>query len=56
MDCKYCKIPMVIGEAIKPAIEYGARSIVPTAPIKAKDLKVIAVYKCPQCGHSETID
>lgn len=56
MDCKYCKIPMVIGEAIKPAVDVDARTIMPVAPIKFKDLEVIPVYKCPNCGHSEYIE
>lgn len=45
MECKYCKIPMAIGDAIKPAVEIDALTIMPVAPIKARDLNVIAVYK-----------
>lgn len=47
---------MVIGDAIKPAVEIDALTIMPVAPIKAQDLKVIAVYKWPQYGHLEMID
>lgn len=56
MDCKYCNIPMMVGEAIKPAINCGMLSLVPVAPINFKDLEVIPVHKCPMCGHSEHIE
>lgn len=56
MNCKYCNVPMVLGEAIKPAIDCDSRAIVPTAPIKFKDLEVIPVLKCPACGHSEHVE
>ena len=46
---------MMLGEVIKPAVDYDSRAIVPTAPIKFKDLEVIPVLKCPVCGHSEYI-
>ena len=39
MDCKYCKTQMVIGEAIKPAIDFGERGIVPTPPIQFEDME-----------------
>lgn len=55
MDCKYCGIPMVIGEAIQPAVESDTMTIVPVRPIQFKDMKVILVYKCSHCGHSEYI-
>ena len=56
MECKYCKIEMMVGEAIKPAIECDALTIMPVAPIKFEELEVIPVYKCPKCGHSEYIE
>lgn len=55
MYCKYCKTQMVIGDAIKPDIKVDGLTIMPTAPIQFKDLEIIAVYKCPNCGHSEDI-
>ena len=55
-NCIKCGTELVVGTAIKPAIEYGARSIVPVAPLKAHEVQLIKVMKCPSCGHSEEIE
>lgn len=53
MLCPRCKIEMKIGSAIKPNVTYGELTIVPVAPIRARELEVIKVLKCPKCGYSD---
>lgn len=56
MICKYCKVDMRFGEAIKPAIEYGAKSFAPINQIlKPNEIEIIKCFKCPICGHSEEL-
>jgi len=52
MNCPKCGTEMVPGIAIESEDNY-CRSIVPRSPIKAEDLKLIDVLKCPACGHSD---
>ncbi len=57
MECKRCyHIPMVVGEAINPGYDESALYIMPVANITYKDLEIILVWKCPECGHSEFIE
>lgn len=53
MKCYRCGIEMVPGTAIKPNIDGNALTIMPVAPITAETLKLVNVWKCPTCGHSE---
>lgn len=52
--CNRCKIPMMKGEAIPPAIVEGVEGTkaegawVDSAPL-------VEVWKCPSCGHSFTV-
>lgn len=55
MICRMCKTEMVLGKAIESDDNY-CRSIVPRPLITSKTLKMIDVYKCPKCGHSEEIE
>ncbi len=47
---------MVIGEAIKPNHESNALYIMPQGYINNDNLEIIEVWKCPACGHSESIE
>ena len=48
---------MVIGQAIKPAIEdFSFRIIAFDRKIKPEDLTLIDCWKCPNCGHSEYLE
>lgn len=53
MICPRCNVEMVDGIAIKPNTEKGAIYICAPGPIKAKDVKLISVLKCPLCGYSD---
>jgi hypothetical protein len=56
MICKYCKVDMKIGKAIKPLIEGRYRSFAPINQIlKLDDIEVVKCLKCPICGHSEDL-
>lgn len=52
--CPLCKIPLVMGQAIKPKDNMYYRSIVPfNETLKASEIKLIDCLKCPKCGYSD---
>ncbi len=54
MKCPRCKVEMDIGMAIDAGPSERARAIVWSQHwITAETLKLIPVFKCPECGHSD---
>lgn len=57
MICKKCETQMVVGQAIKPAVEdFGVRIVAINHTIKPEELTIIDCWKCPNCGHSEYLE
>lgn len=56
MKCPKCNTEMIIGKAIEPDMEANALYIVRPPMINAESLKLIEVFKCPNCGHSISED
>ena len=47
---------MMVGNAIDPLREEHALYIAPGTQITNETLKLIKVWKCPKCGHSEKME
>ena len=56
MICPHCKIEKVLGTAIDPERDEYAIYIARLPPIAHERLKLVDVYKCPKCGHSEKVE
>lgn len=56
MICPRCNIEKVLGKAIEPYRDEYAIYIAPLPSITADKLKLVDVYKCPKCGHSEKVN
>lgn len=54
--CKKCGAELTRGIAIPHNYETYARCIAPCITIWTHPVPIIDVYKCKQCGHSETIN
>ena len=56
-NCAKCNTNMKIGVAIYNGIDPLARYFVPQHDyIQKHPIQVINCYKCPKCGHSQTVD
>jgi DNA-directed RNA polymerase subunit RPC12/RpoP len=52
--CPECGGDILVGIAIKPELEYGARTLVPIPILNHKTMEIINVSKCKNCGYSYT--
>jgi DNA-directed RNA polymerase subunit RPC12/RpoP len=52
LKCPECGGKIQLGVAIHPNEEYGARYLVKPPLITHKNLELIPVYKCMDCGYS----
>lgn len=55
MKCLTCNVEMVVGTAIGPFHNENELTILPRPNLTNETMKLMNVYKCPTCGHSEVI-
>lgn len=57
-NCIRCGTEMVLGKALGPTEPYGnvCRGMGGPTIITAENMEMVDVYKCPKCGHSESIE
>lgn len=56
MICPRCGVEMILGQAIDPKRDERAIYFLPQYPLSVEQMDIIDCYKCPMCGHSETLD